>query len=100
VILYVAKAKTVIKEYVPEVVGMHVDAAIAKLKANKFENVKIEYQEDATVKDGTVLKQSEAKGTKLDISEEIILTVTTAPAPTEPPTEPTQPDTNTEGNGQ
>ena len=100
VILYVAKAKTVIKEYVPEVVGMHVDSAIAKLKANKFENVKIEYQEDATVKDGTVLKQSESKGTKLDISEEIILTVATAPAPTEPPTEPTQPETNTEGNGQ
>ena len=99
VIIYVAKAKTIVKEYVPEVVGMNVDAAIAKLKANKFENVKIELVEDATVNEGTVLRQSEAKGTKLDITEEIIIWVSTLPAETTPPTDAAPTDGNTEGNG-
>ena len=99
VIIYVAKAKTIVKEYVPEVVGMNVDAAIAKLKANKFENVKIELVEDATVNEGTVLRQSEAKGTKLDVTEEIIIWVSTLPAETTPPTDAAPTDGNTEGNG-
>jgi serine/threonine-protein kinase len=100
IILYVAKSKTVEKAQMIDVENLHVDDAIARLKLNKFENVKIEYVEDGTVAEGTVLKQSVDKGTKLDITKEIVLKVATAPAPTEPPTEPTQPDTNTEGNGQ
>lgn len=103
VILYVAKAKTVIKEYMPNVVGSDEATAIAKLKANKFENVKIEYVEDATVTPGKVIRQSESKGTHLDVSEEITIWVSAAPTPTEPPTEPptdpTQPGNTTEGNG-
>ncbi len=103
VVLYVAKSAVVIKEYVPSVVGSTEAEAIARLKANKFENIKIEYVEDSTAVPGKVTRQSEKKGTHLDVSKEITIWVATSPEPTVPPTEPpvqpTQPENTTEGNG-
>ena len=88
IILYVAKAKTIVKEIMISVVGMNIDEALSKLKANKFENIAIEYDPDSTRPEGQVLSQSVSKGTNWDISKVITLRVAGTEPVTEPPTEP------------
>lgn len=97
IVLYVAKAKTIVKEIVPGVVGLNVDIALRNLNYNKFENIVIEYVPESTKPEGQVLSQSVAKGTNWDISKVITLKVAGMPPETEPPTEPggeTQPPEN------
>ncbi len=97
IILRVAKAKTIVKEIMIDVIGKDINYALAQLKANKFENIVIEYVPESTKPEGQVLSQSVAKGTNWDISKVITLKVAGMPPETEPPTEPegeTQPPEN------
>jgi serine/threonine-protein kinase len=88
IVLRVAKAKTIVKEIMIGVVGKDLDYALAQLKANKFENIVIEYDPDSTKPEGQVLSQSVMKGTYFDVSKVITLKVAGTAPETEPPTEP------------
>jgi len=88
IVLRVAKAKTVVTARMMKVVGMNIDVALTRLKANGFENIKKEYDSTSTKPEGQVVSQSVSEGTNWDISKEITLTVAGMPPETEPPTEP------------
>ena len=88
IVLYVAKAKTAVKEVVPGVVSKNVNDAIKILNNNKFENIKVQYVIHPTIEAGIVISQSVSKGTKMDISRLITIVVSCGPTATEPPTEP------------
>ena len=91
--LYVSKSKTIEKSQIPsQIVGKTEGEALKLLKANKFENVMVEYVESDTVPAGSVVRMSEKAGDKVDIAKLITLYVSSGPAPTEPPTEETQPE--------
>lgn len=88
IILRVAKAKTVEMQPVPGVVGLTLEEALRNLKANKFENIAVEYNPESTKPEGQVLSQSVGKGMNWDISKVITLKVAGVAPETEPPTEP------------
>jgi len=93
VTLYVSTTKTVIKETIPNhIIGKSESSALALLKANKFENVQVEYVVSETVSAGQVISMSEREGSKVDITKLITLYVSAAPEVTEPPTEETVPE--------
>ena len=93
VTLYISKSKTIVKAPIPsQVVGKTESYAIALLKANKFENVMVEYVESETVPAGKVISMSEKAGDKVDIAKLITLYVSSGPAPTDPPAEETPSD--------
>ncbi|MBE6942758.1 MAG: Stk1 family PASTA domain-containing Ser/Thr kinase [Ruminococcaceae bacterium] len=98
IVLYVAKAKTVEMQPVPGVVGKQVDIALTLLKANKFENIAVEYDPESTKPEGQVLSQSVSKGMNWDISKVITLRVAGVAPETEPPMEP-EGETQPQGNG-
>ena len=101
--LYVTKSKTVQKETLPNhIVGKSEANALALLKANKFENIKVEYVQSDTIPAGQVISLSEREGTKVDIAKLITLYVSAYPEPTEPPpsTEPPADETQPEGGEQ
>ena len=71
------------KDVVPNVVGRDVVTASNLLNEKKFSNVKIEYADDEAPKD-QVIRQSVSANTTIELTEEIVLTVSNGPKPTEP----------------
>lgn len=90
--VWVSKGPAVIKNYVPNVVGMSLSTALNALDRNGFKNVNYEMVDSNEAQD-TVVWQSEERNTKIDVTTQITLHVSKGPAepPTEPPTDPTEP---------
>ena len=95
VVLWISTGPEIKTAWVSKVTNLTVDMAIKVLKASGFDNVTVE-QVDNIAEAGTVIMQSVAPQTKVDVNTEIILTVSNGPAissePTEPPIE-TMPET-------
>ena len=74
VILWISSGKEVIEEYVPSVVGRNYEDAVKALNDKGFMNVdKDEVESKEPI--GTVVEQSVKNGTKLDVTQEILLKV-------------------------
>ena len=81
-----AEPKTVA---MPNVVGLNYTTAYNQLLSLDFKNVTYEYEESDEDKD-KVIAQPYPRGTKVDVTEQIVLTISKGPAPTtEATTEPT-----------
>ena len=80
------------KAKMPNVVGLKLDAAKEKLDDAGFKNVKTKYVESDKPAD-EVIKQSVTSKTEVDVTTEIVLTVSQGPKEeeTKPPEEPTKP---------
>ena len=91
--LYISKGPQIELEEMPDVTGM--DEATARKVLNQlgFKNVEVRTVESARPK-GIVVKQSEPDGVEIDITTQIILSLSEGPAETEAPeeTEQTQPE--------
>ena len=77
----------------PNVVGLNYTTAYNQLLSLEFKNVTYEYAESEEEKD-KVIEQPYSRGTKVDVTEQIVLIISKGPAPTteattEPTTEPT-----------
>ena len=81
-----AEPKTVA---MPNVVGLNYTTAYNQLISLEFKNVTYEYEESDEEKD-KVIAQPYSRGTMVDVTEQIVLTISKGPAPTtEATTEPT-----------
>ena len=91
--LYISKGPEIELEEMPDVTGM--DEATARKVLNQlgFKNVEVRTVESDRPK-GIVVKQSESEGVEIDITTQIILSLSEGPAETEAPqeTEQTQPE--------
>ena len=81
------------------VVGQQFEAAKENLEDLGFTNV-VSEEVESDEPEGTVIKQSVARSTEVAVNTQIVLTVSTGPAPTDPPTEapteaPTEPKPET-----
>ena len=91
--IYVSSGPVIETKEVLYVVGLNYSIAYNQLYSQGFTNIIPEYEESEEAKD-VVIAQSVPRGTKLDVTEEIVLTVSKGPEPTDPPTEaPTAPPT-------
>ena len=97
VTIYVSKGPVIKKVAMPYVVGLNYATAKNELESYGFDNVDFVRKESDTDKD-EVIDQPFARGEEIDVTTEIILTISKGPRPTEPPTErptekPTDPPT-------
>ena len=94
IVLTVSLGPEVEKAKVPNVVGMKADAAKKALNEAGFNNVKTKYVESEKPVD-EVIKQSVAGKTEVEVTTEIVLTLSLGPQETteetQPPEEPTEP---------
>ncbi len=93
--LWISSGKEVLLEKVPNVQGQTAETAEKLLNANGFHN--IEFEEVQSNQDkGTVVRQSEAPQTEIDVTTVIVLQVSLGPdgdvEPTEPPIPTVDPD--------
>ena len=77
-----AEPKTVA---IPNVVGLNYTTAYNQLLSLDFRNVTYEYAESDEDKD-KVIEQPYPRGTQVDVTEQIVLTISMGPAPTTAPT--------------
>ena len=84
--IYVSSGPVIETAKVPNVVGLNLVTAQNILNQAGFYNIDIKPVEDDADKD-EVIKQSVPKNTELDVTTEIVLTVSKGPKETEPPTE-------------
>ena len=88
--LWISTGKEVQMAKVPNVIGQSKDNAVKLLFANGFKDVVYEEVESNQDKD-TVVHQSEAPQTEIDVTTQIILKVSLGPEETTSPTEPPEP---------
>ena len=88
VVLWISTGPETKTAWVSKVVNLSVDMAIKVLKASGFENVTVEQVENIA-EAGTVIQQSVAPQTQVDVNTEIVLTVSKGPAVSQKPTDPT-----------
>ena len=88
--LWISTGKEVQMAKVPNVIGQSKDNAVKLLFANGFKDVVYEEVESNQDKD-TVVYQSEAPQTEIDVTTQIILKVSLGPEETTSPTEPPEP---------
>ena len=69
----------------PNLVGLNYTAAYNQLISLEFKNVTYEYKESDEEKD-RVIEQPYSRGTKVDVTEQIVLTISKGPGPTTEPT--------------
>ena len=93
VTIYVSKGPVIRKAPMPYVVGLNYATAKSELESYGFDNVDFVRKESDADKD-EVIAQPYDRGEEIDVTTEIILTISKGPRPTEPPTErPTDPPT-------
>ena len=85
--LFVSKGPEVELEEMPDVTGMEEATARKVLGQLGFKNVEVRTVESDRPK-GIVVKQSVPEGTEMDVTTQIILSLSEGPVETEPPTEP------------
>ena len=91
VTIWISIGPEVRMEMVPNVLGRDVEKAESLLNVNGFYNISLEHVESNKAK-GTVIHQSVAPQTEIDVTTEIILEVSLGPSETQPPTTvPTEP---------
>ena len=92
IVLTVAQGPEIQKAKVPNVVGLKLDVAKGKLNDVGFTNLKTKYVESDKPAD-EVIKQSVTTKTEIDVTTEIVLTVSLGPKEeeTNPPEEPAEP---------
>ena len=91
--LYISKGPEIELQEMPDVTGMDETTARKVLNQLGFKNVEVRTVESDRPK-GIVVKQSESEGVEIDITTQIILSLSEGPAETEAPqeTEQTQPE--------
>jgi len=105
IIVWISTGPAVVLQDMPDVMGLDLASAKKILNGLGFDNVRFREVESKKPK-GTVVYQSQEKGTELDVTVDIFLEVSKGPDPsetTEPitqPTEATQPTTQPEETGE
>ena len=89
IVLTISKGPQTVMTEMPNVVGMDYDEAYDYLKDLGFSNVTYERGESDEAKN-EVIGQSVKKGTKVDVTTRIVLTISKGPKATEPPAEVTK----------
>ena len=79
VIIYISKGPVIQKAKMPSVEGQKLDSAIEELREAGFKNIRVEYDEKSDKEIDTVLKQSVAFKEEIDVTTEIVLTVSQGP---------------------
>jgi len=74
VILWISSGKEVIEEYVPSVVNKQYEEAVKALNDKGFKNL-VKEEVESVESLGSVVAQSVRNGTKMDVTQEIVLTV-------------------------
>ena len=83
IVLTISKGPQTVTQEMPHVVGMDYEKAHDKLTDLGFTNIDFEREESDEPKD-TVIAQPIKKGTKIDVTTRIVLTVSKGPKETEP----------------
>ena len=91
IIVYYSSGEVI--EYMPNVVGLTKEQAQETLDAKGFKKVTFQEEYSETVAAGKVIRANIVEGDRVDVSTNIILTLSLGPEPTEPPatTQPTKP---------
>ena len=76
--VYYSAGPVIVKEKMPDVVGLNYATAVKRLNDLGFQNIRVERKESEETKD-TVIAQSITRYTQIDITEEIILTISKGP---------------------
>ena len=76
--VYYSSGPMIKKEKMPDVVGLNYSTAMKRLNDLGFKNIRVERKESEESKD-TVIEQSVTRYTQIDITEEIILTISKGP---------------------
>ena len=76
--VYYSSGPMIVKERMPDVVGLNYSTAMKRLKDLDFDNITVKREESDEPKD-TVIAQSVPKYTEIDITEEIVLTISKGP---------------------
>ena len=76
--VYYSTGPMIVKEKIPDVVGLNYATAVKRLNDLGFNNVEIKWEESEEDKD-VVIAQSFPRYTEIDITEEIVLTISKGP---------------------
>ena len=91
IIVYYSSGEII--EYMPEVLGLTESQARETLDGKGFSKITVQEEYSETVAQGRVIRANIVAGDRVDVTTNIILTISAGPRPTEPPatTAPTEP---------